>query len=159
MAIYVYKTANGILQSYIPDNVTIAQAQASGQLASNADLAAAGNAAKDSLPPLDDTHTWDPATQTVVVVTAPIPLNLLNTYDFIMAFTAAELAAIRGTTADNNIQQFLFAMQVTQGMNLNSTSIKNSLQYLVTKGLLTQARANAILATVGGDAAFAVGRE
>jgi hypothetical protein len=159
MAIYVYQTSNGILQSYIPDNITIAQAQTSGQLASNAALAAAGNAAKDNLPPLDDTHAWDPATQTVVTVIPPVPLNLLNTYDFIMAFTAAELAAIRGTTADNNIQQFLYAMQVTQGMNLNSNSIKNSLQYLVTKGLLTQARANAILATVGGDAAYAVGRD
>ena len=159
MAIYVYVNTSGALSSYIPDNITKAQAQASGLLASDATLAANGLAAKDQLPPLDDTHAWDPATKTVIVVPAPIPLNLLNTYDFIMAFTAAELAAIRGTTADNNIQQFLFAMQVTQGMNLNSTSIKNSLQYLVNKGLLTQARANAILATIGSDAAYAVGRE
>jgi hypothetical protein len=159
MAIYVYNNSNGVLISWIPEDLTIAQAQASGQLASNADLAAAGNGAKDNLPPLDETHAWDPATKTVITVVPPIPVNLLNTFDFIMAFTPAELATIRGTTTDDNIQRFLYALEVTQGMDLNNATIKNSLQYLVTKGLLTQARANAILATVDSKASYAVGRE
>jgi hypothetical protein len=158
MAIYVYQTTNGILVSWIPEDLTIAQAQAQGQLASNAQLAAAGNSAVDKLPPLDESHTWDPTQKTVITITPPTPVNLLNTFDFIMAFTPAELAAIRGTTTDNNIQRFLYALEVTQGMNLNNTTIQNSLQYLVSKGLLTQARMNAILATVNSDAAYAVGR-
>jgi hypothetical protein len=156
MAIYVYQTTSGVLVSWIPEDLTIAQAQANGQLASNAQLAAAGNSAVDKLPPLDDSHAWDPATKTVITVTPPVPANLLNSFDFIMAFTAAELAAIRNS-ADNNIQQFLYAMEVTQGINLNHNTIKNSLQYLVNKGLLTQARANAILATVDSGAASATG--
>jgi hypothetical protein len=75
-----------------------------------------------------------------------------------MAFTPAELAAIRGTTTDNNIQRFLYALEVTQGMNLNNNTITSSLQYLVSKGLLTQARMNTILATVDSGASYAVGR-
>jgi hypothetical protein len=151
MAIYVYQTTSGALASWIPENLTIAQAQASGHLASDAVLAAGGNSAVDQLPPLDDTHAWDPSTKTVVVVTAPTPANVVVTFDFIMAFTPAELAAVRASN-DNSIQRFLFAMQVTQGLNLNHTTIKNSLQYLVTNSLLTQARANAILATVSSGA-------
>jgi len=156
MAIYVYVTTSGFLQSYIPDNITIAQAQAGGQLASNATLANNGLTAVDSLPPLDATHQWDAATKTVITVTPPTPANVVNTYDFIMAFTAAELAAIRGSS-DNNIQQFLFAMQVTQGVNLNHTTNVNALTYLVNHGFLTQARANAILATVNSGAASGSG--
>jgi hypothetical protein len=156
MAIYVYQTTSGVLVSWIPEDLTIAQAQANGQLASNAQLAAAGNSAVDKLPPLDSSHAWDPTQKTVITVTPPTPANLLNSFDFIMAFTAAELAAIRASS-DNNIAQFLYAMEVTQGINLNHTVIKNALQYLVTKGLLTQARANAILATVDSGAASATG--
>jgi hypothetical protein len=151
MAIYVYKTADGMLVSWIPDNLTIAQAQANGMLASNVQLTAAGNLAVDSLPPLDATHAWDSTQKTVIVVTAPTPVDVVVTFDFIMAFTAAELAGIRAST-DNAIQQFLYAMQVTQGLNLNHTTIKNSLQYLVNHSLLTQTRMNTILATVSSGA-------
>ncbi len=156
MAIYVYVTATGVLNSYIPDNVTVAQAQASGRLASNAVLTANGFTAVGGLPPLDDTHAWDAPTHTVVVVVAPTPPNVVNTFDFIMAFTAAELAAIRASS-NNNIQQFLFAMQVTQGVNINHTTIKNSLTFLVNQSLLTQPRADAILASVNTGAASSVG--
>lgn len=152
MAIYVYQTSSGVLVSWIPENITVADAQASGQLASSEDLAAAGNTAVGGLPPLDQSHAWDPTQKTVVVVTPPTPANLLNSFDFIMAFTAAELAAIRGSS-DNNIQQFLYAMEVTQGINLNHATIKNSVQYLVNHSLLTQARANTILATTESGAA------
>ncbi len=156
MAIYVYVTATGALQSYIPDSVTIAAAQASGQLASNAVLTANGFTAVDSLPPLGPTVAWDAPTHTTVTVVPPTPPNLLNTFDFIMAFTANELAAIRASS-DNNVQQFLFAMQVTQGINLNHDTIKNSLTYLVNHALLTQPRATAILATVDSGAASSSG--
>ena len=92
----------------------------------------------------------------MITVVPPTPVNLLNSFDFIMAFTATELAAIRASN-DNNVQQFLFAMEVTQGLNLNHTTIKNSLQYLVNHSLLTQARANAILATTDSGAASSTG--
>ncbi len=152
MAIYVYVTATGALTSYIPDNVTIAAAQASGQLASNAILTANGLSAVDSLPPIDATHAWDAPTHTVVVVAPPTPVNLVASFDFVMAFTATELAAIRAS-ADNNVQQFLFALQVTGGVNLNHATISNALTYLVNHSLLTQPRATAILATVPSGAA------
>ena len=128
MAIYVFRTADGTLFSEIPDTVTIAQAQASGQLASAQQLSAAGFSAIDGLPALSPTVAWNAATKTTITVVAPTAANVIDTFDFIMAFTAAELAAIRAST-NANIQQFLFALQVTQGVNLNSTSIANSLQF------------------------------
>jgi hypothetical protein len=152
MAIYVYRNSDGELNSWIPEDLTIAEAQASGQLASDATLAASNLSAKDNLPPLGPTVAWDPATKTTITVTAPTPPDPLNTFDFIMAFTATELDAIRASS-DVNIKQFLFALEVTQGVNLNHSTIKNSLQYLVNHGLLTQARANAILSTTTSGAA------
>lgn len=152
MAIYVYVTTTGALHAWIPNNITIAQAQASGQLADNATLVANGFTAVDGLAPLDSTHAWDAATHTVITVTAPTPANVIATFDFIMAFTATELAAIRASS-DNNVQQFLFAMQVTQGVNLNAGTIQNALTYLVNHSLLTQPRATAILATVTSGSA------
>src|SRR6516225_8383446 len=125
MAIYVYVTTSGILQSYIPDNITVAGAQAAGLLADPNTLAQNGLTAVGGLPPLSPTVAWDPVNKTTMTVVPPTPPNLLNSFDFIMAFTAAELAAIRAST-DNNIAQFLFAMQVTQGLNLNHSTIKNS---------------------------------
>jgi hypothetical protein len=157
MAIYVYQNTTGILVSWIPEDLTIAEAQASGQLASSADLTAAGNRAKDKLPPLDETHAWDPATKTVVTVVPPTPVNLLNTFDFIMAFTPAELAGVRGSS-DNEVQQFLYSLEVTQGINLNHDTIKRQVNYMVSLGLLTQTRANEILSTVDSGASYAVGR-
>ncbi len=151
MAIYVYVTATGALHSYIPDSVTIAAAQASGQLASNAILTAKGFTAVDGLPPLGPTVAWDAPTHTTVTVVPPTPANVVATFDFIMAFTAVELAAIRASS-DNNVQQFLYAFQVTQGLNLNHGTIQNALTYLVNHALLTQPRATAILATVTSGA-------
>jgi hypothetical protein len=158
MAIYVYQNTSGILVSWIPEDLTIAEAQANGQLASNAALVAGGNRAKDNLPPLDDTHEWDPATKTVIVVPAPTPVDLLNTFDFIMAFTPAELAGVRGSS-DNEVQQFLYSLEVTQGINLNHDTIKRQVNYMVGLGLLTSSRASAILSTVDSGASYAVGRE
>ncbi len=85
-------------------------------------------------------------------VIAPTPVNLVASFDFVMAFTATELAAIRASS-DNNVQQFLFALQVTGGVNLNHATISNSLTYLVNHALLTAPRATAILATVPSGAA------
>jgi hypothetical protein len=145
MALYVFYTSNGVLNSWSPND--------SDPVAPPAELATKGLDKKTGLPPLGPTVAWDEATRTTVTVTAPTPSNALQTWDFINAFTANELAAIRGTTSDNNIQQFLFSLQCTQGVNLNATTINNSLQYLVNKGLLTAPRKQEILATTSSGTA------
>jgi hypothetical protein len=144
MAIYVYQISTGQLASYCPnDTDPVASAQV---------LAANGLTAVSGLSQLGPTVVWDPVNKTTKAVVAPTPANVVNTFDFLMAFTAAELAAIRAS-ADNNVQQFLFALQVTQGVNLNAASISNALTYLVNHGLLTAPRATAILATLASNAA------
>jgi len=148
MATYVYYTATGALYSWNQNDTD--------PVADSSTLAANGLASVSGLPALDSTHAWSASQKTVVAVTAPTPANVINTFDFIMAFTPAELAAIRAST-DNAIQRFLFAMQVTQGVNLNSTTITNAINYLVTNNLLTSARATAILATVNGNSASSSG--
>ena len=150
MAIYIYASATGALFSYCPnDTDPVAPANV---------LAANGLTAITGQPQLDSTHQWSPASKTVITVVAPTPANVINTFDFIMAFTAAELATIRAS-ANNNIQQFLFAMQVTQGVNLNSTTIINALNFLVSQSLLTAARQTAILSTLNSEAASSSGLE
>ena len=144
MAIYVYNTTTGALVSWCPNDTD--------PVASPALLSANGLTSVSGLPALGPTVAWSPATKTTVTVVAPTPVNVINTFDFIMAFTATELAAIRAS-ADNNVQQFLFALQVTQGVNLNATSITNALTYLVSHSLLTAPRATAILATLATNAA------
>lgn len=139
MAIYVYNTTTGALVSWCPNDTD--------PVASNAVLTAAGLTAVSGLAPLDSTHAWNTSTKTVQVVAAPTPVNLVGTFDFIMAFTPAELAAIRASS-NTSIQQFLYALQVTQGLNLNATSISTALNFLVAQSLLTAPRATAILATV-----------
>lgn len=143
MAIYVFNTTTGALVSWCPNDTD--------PVASPSVLATSGLSSISGLPVLDSTHAWNPATQTVITVVAPTVANVIATFDFLMAFTAAELAAIRSST-DNNIQQFLFALQVTQGVNLNHTTITNALNYLVSKNLLTAARATTIAATIKSGA-------
>jgi len=144
MAIYVYVTATGQLVSWCPNDTD--------PVASPSQLTAQGYSSVSGLPPLGPTVAWNPATKTTMTVSAPTPANVINTFDFIMAFTPAELAAIRAST-DPAIQRFLFALQVTQGVNLNAASITNALTYLVTNNLLTAARAQAIAATINSGSA------
>jgi hypothetical protein len=143
MAVYVYNTTTGALYSWSPNDTD--------PVADQATLTANGLSIGTGLPALDATHAWNAAQRTVVTVTPPTPANVIDTFDFIMAFTAAELAGIRASS-DNNIQQFLFALQVTQGVNLNHATITNALTYLVSKSLLTAQRAQTIGATVTSGA-------
>lgn len=146
MAIYIYTIATGQLYSYIPQNVTIAAAQASGQLADSATLANNGLAAIDGLPPQDSTHQWNPATLTVVTVTAPVPAQPMPTYFFLMRFTPAEYAAIEAST-DAQVLQFWDAIRRTNIVDMSDQSIKDNGQHMISLGLLTSARGNAILTT------------
>jgi hypothetical protein len=151
MAIYVYQTATGSLLSWIPDSLTIAQAQAQcvasngmSGLASASYLAAAGLTAVDGLPPLDSTHVWDSVNKTVDTVAAPYVSNTIPSYSFILLFSPTETAAIRAST-DPNVQHWLFALSVAQQIDLNDPITQQGIAYLVSINLLTQANANLIL--------------
>jgi hypothetical protein len=146
MAIYVYTTATGVLYSYIPDSVTIAQAQASKQLAPTATLTAAGLTAVDSLPALNGTHAWDAPTHTVVVVAAPPVTRFLSVYAWILRFTPAEIAAIRASS-DSVVQYFLFVLPLAlnQMVDLNDPGLATFMARLVTLTLLTPARSTVIM--------------
>lgn len=144
MAVYIYKSSDGTLVSWGPNDTD--------PVASDAELAAKGYTKISGLPVLSPTVAWDSPTHTTVTVVAPTPANIINTFDFIMAFTPTELANIRAS-ADNAVQRFLFALQVTQGVNLNATTITGALNFLVTQSLLTVPRASAIVATLKGNSA------
>lgn len=143
MAIYIYKIADGSLVSWCQnDTDPVASAQV---------LTAQGMTSIAGLPALGPTIAWDPTNKTTKAVAAPTPANVIATFDFIMAFTPTELAAIRAST-NANVQQFFFALQVTQGVNLNSATLGNALNFLVLLLLLTVPRATAIMATLTSGA-------
>lgn len=149
MAIHVYNTSDGTHYSSIPDSLTIAQAQATVPplLASNDQLAANGFAAIDSLPAIDDTHAWDVATRTVVVVPAPYKPRMIAVGTWILRFTPAEFSVINKST-DATVEQLMFALNSAgpQGIDLNSSTVVNGVNYLVSINLLNAARVAAIMA-------------
>lgn len=146
MAIYIYKTSNGQLHSWIADNITIAQAQASGQLSSNAVLTANGQTAIDNLPPLDSTHQWDAATKTVIVVTAKTPAAPMPLVFFLQRFTPSEYSAINAST-DPATAMFWDIIRRGNVIDMNDPAIISAGQRMVSQGLLTSARATAIYTT------------
>lgn len=147
MAIMVYVLATGAAQSYIPDNVTIAQAQASGQLASNATLAANGFGAAQ-ITALSPTNVWNPATLTTVTATAPTVAAPMPTFFFIARFTAAEWAGLQIASAtDQTVQQFLDALATTSITDLTEPLLQQFGTYAIGKSYLTSARAQTILTT------------
>ena len=147
MAIYVYITTSGVLHSYIPDNITIAEAQASGQLASNARLALNGMTAVDNLPPQDASHQWDPASKTVITVVPPPTPMPLPTFFFIMRFTATEWVGIKAATSDRPNVRWLDAIQCTNIIDLADSEVQSFVNNCETKGYIAPGRANTILTT------------
>ena len=137
MALYVYKISDGTLVSWSPND--------SDPVASDAVLAANGLAKVTGLLPLDNTHAWDAPTHSVVVV-AFTPIRFLSVFDFANRFTAAELAAIQAS-ANAGVQKLVFMMPlaINQTIDLNSQVVQTVMTLLVAQGLLTQARANAII--------------
>lgn len=138
MALYVYRVSDGTLISWSPNDTD--------PVASDAALAANGFAKVTGLLPLDNTHSWDAPTHSVVVV-AFTPIRYLSVFDFANRFTAAELAAVRAS-ANAGVQKFVFMLPlaINQTIDLNSPVITQVMTLLVAQGLLTQARANAIVA-------------
>lgn len=89
--------------------------------------------------------SWAGTIKTVappVAASSPVVLTAAN---FVMLFTPAETAAIRGST-DQLIEQWLFALGMMGQVDLGDPTIKQGIDYLVSLNLLTQARATAILA-------------
>jgi len=138
MALYVYKTSDGTLVSWSPNDTD--------PVASDAVLAAKGFAKVTGLSPLDDTHAWDAPTHSVVVV-AFTPVRFLSVFEFADRFTPGELDAVRSST-NTGVKKFVFMLPLAlnQTIDLNSQRIQNVMALLVAQGLLTQARANAMVA-------------
>lgn len=143
MAIYVYRTADGSLYSWSPND--------SDPVASAAQLAAQGMASVSAMPALDASHAWDPATKTVIAVTpAPAP-KWMPTFLFVNLFTDAEhtaiaLAATPGqATFDAKVSKFMLMLQTAQQVNLNDPLVQGGVNYLASVNLLTAANAALIL--------------
>lgn len=144
MAIYVYNTATGVLVSWVPNNLTIAQAQALGYLAPNSILSANGLTAIDGLHVLDDTHVWNATTKTVDTVAAPPTPNVVDWFTFVNCFTSAEWAAIQAS-GDAKVKRWVIA-QGYQPIDLNGQRALTATNYLVNQGVITGARQTQILA-------------
>lgn len=137
MALYVYRTADGSLYSWAPnDNVPVADA---------ASLAANGLAVVSGLAPLDPSHAWDVASKTVISVTPPPPPKPISTGKWILRFTPQEFQAINAST-DAMVQQFMYALNHTTDLDLSDPDMVNGVNYLVSLNLLGAARAAAVLA-------------
>jgi hypothetical protein len=94
-----------------------------------------------------DAHTQrvDPR-QTPPALTAYTPpaSPVMTRVEFLQRFTADERIAIR-SSADATVQDFLFVLAHAEEMDLTSALTTQSVTYLVSENLLTQARATAIL--------------
>jgi hypothetical protein len=102
-------------------------------------LAAKGFAVVRGLPPLDDTHKWDPETRTVITVALPVEPRLVSRATFLFAFQPAEFARIIASE-DPAVRQFVFVVQGEQTINMESPIVKNGLGYLAQQGLIDQER-------------------
>ncbi len=149
MAIFVYRTSNGVLVSQIPENLTIAQAQALGQLASAAQLNASGLAAVDGQPMLDSSHAWDAGTHTVISVTPPKSTVMLK--EFWKRFTDTERESIEdlamtGTAGQRKaVMAFFRYVQAAGSVDCNDSYIQAKVNQLETVGTIASGRAAQIL--------------
>lgn len=144
MAIYVYRTSDGSLYSWAPNDTD--------PVASAGTLAAAGLAVLTGLPALGPTVAWDAVNKTTKTVTPPPAPQPIGTGFWIMRFTPQEFQAIMAS-ADPVVQQFLYALNHTTQIDLSTPTLVNGAAYLVSVGLLTSARAQAVMAvpaTVNG---------
>lgn len=137
MAIYVYDKATGALVSYCPEDTD--------PVADAATLAAQNLVAVRGLPPLDDTHAWDAATRSVVIVKAPPVPRLIGTGRWVLRFTPDEFDAI-STSTDKVVKHFMYALNRTVEIDLNDPSIMQGVGYLASIGLIQPARVAEIMA-------------
>lgn len=137
MARYICDKATGALVSYCPND--------DDQIASDDVLKSKGYELVDKQLPLDETHQWDEAAKAVVVVQAPVKPHLIDNYQFILSFTPQEYDGI-AKSGDLQVKLLLEALRSIGQIDLNGTTTRNGIGYIVSKGLLAQDRADAILA-------------
>ncbi len=138
MALYVYEIATGRLESWNPTD--------GGLIAPDDVLAARGLAKLAGAPALDETHAWDEARRNVVTVVPKHRPRNIACSRFVLAFSAAEFAAI-AASPDPVVKQLMLAIQVSPEIDIAAQSTINGVAYLVFAGLLSEARAAAVLAT------------
>jgi hypothetical protein len=138
MALYVYETATGRLVSWGPSDDT--------PVASDEVLLERGYSKATGLAALDETHAWDEATKTVVVVPAPVYPRDIPTSRFVLAFTPTELEAVRNSS-DPIVKQLWIAATVVPEVDMNRQSTIDGVGYLELIGLIGEGRAAQILAT------------
>lgn len=135
MAAYIYSVTDGSLYSWVPnDDDPVADA---------ATLAANNLNIVTGLPPLDETHVWDANTLSVIEIAVPPPV--VSAAQFAMLFTPEEFMALNAST-DPLVQQAIFAVKVSQSIDLGSPVVVNTVAHLVGTGFLSQSRADDILA-------------
>jgi len=137
MAIYVYVTATGVLQSYCPNDTD--------PVALPSVLAANGLTAVSGLPQLGPTVAWDPVNKTTKTVTPPPVPQPLLTGIWILRFTPQEFQAIAAST-DPTVQQFMYALNHTTQIDLSTQQMINGVNFLVSVNLLASSRVAAIMA-------------
>lgn len=88
--------------------------------------------------------TWNPATLSF----DPLPVQRwIDKTDFIRRFSDSAIANIYGASLNNaSIGAWLFRLQATQRVDLNSADTINGVNALVAAGLITQAEADGVLA-------------
>lgn len=73
------------------------------------------------------------------------PSTLFYPFDFLALFTAAERTAIVQSTDENVVTGWTNALAVVGQIDLTNSQTQQLIGYLVTVGLLTEARASSIL--------------
>ena len=136
MAAYVYETATGKLLSWGKDD----------NMPAAPDLAERGYTLVTGLPALDETHAWDEATKTVIVIPAPVRARDIPTSRFVLAFTPTELEAVRNSS-DPIVKQLWLAATVVPEIDMNRQSTIDGVGYLELIGLIGSGRSAQILAT------------
>ena len=141
MAIYVCKISGGSLYSYCPSD--------SDPVADTATLTAAGLEAHSGLPPLDETHAWDPPTKSVIIVAAR--KSVPRTLEFWQRFTQAERETLEnmaqtGTQVQKNKLAAFKTYALASGtVDCNDPYVVTSVQLLESVGVIAAGRAAQIL--------------
>lgn len=141
MAIYVYRTSDGALMSYCPNDTD--------QVAGASELTAQGFAALIGQAKLDATHAWDPPTHAVVIVVAK--KSVPTPFVFWQRFTSTEREAIEnlyatGTQAVKNaIGAFKQYISIASGVDCNDAYVQAKINQLETIGVIAAGRAAQIL--------------
>ena len=86
-------------------------------------------------------QVWNPSTKTFSA--PPAKLNSYPKLTFIQRFTAAEFMALKQST-DVNVQFFLYQVENTNTVTPQDPTVQAGLNYIVSVGLLTAARAAVI---------------